>query len=60
MWGVFRRKDGTEKLIARSRSKTAAHDYAERLEEDWDDPSGATYTYREIRLLQICLTLKTL
>lgn len=49
MWGVFRRKDGTEKLITRSMSKTAAHDYAESLEDDWDDPSGATYTYREIK-----------
>lgn len=49
MWGVFRRKDGTETLIARAMSKTAAHDYAESLEEDWDDPSGATYTYREIK-----------
>lgn len=50
MWGVYKRNmDGTEVLIARSRSKTAAHDYAERLEEDWDDPSGATYTYREVK-----------
>ena len=23
--------------------------YAECLEEDWDDPSGATYSYREIK-----------
>ena len=50
MLGIFRRDmDGTETLIARSRSSTAAHDYAQRLEEDWDDPSGATYTYREIK-----------
>lgn len=50
MWGIFRRDmDGTETLIARSRSSTSAHDYAQRLEEDWDDPSGATYTYREIK-----------
>lgn len=50
MWGVYKRNlDGTEKLIARSKSMTAAHDYAERLEEDWDDPSVATYTYREIK-----------
>ena len=50
MWGVYRRNmDETETLIARFRISTAAHDYAERLEEDWDDPSGATYTYREIK-----------
>ena len=50
MWGIFRRDmDGTETLIARSRSSTAANDYAQRLEEDWDDPSGATYTFREIK-----------
>ena len=50
MWGIFRRDmDGTETLIARSRSSTAANDYAQRLDEDWDDPSGATYTFREIK-----------
>lgn len=50
MWGVYKRKmDGTEVLIARSKSMTAAHDYAERLEEDWDDPTGATYSYKEIK-----------
>lgn len=46
-YGVFKHyQDGTEVMIARSRSKTATHDYAESLEEDWDDPSGAWYDYR--------------
>ena len=50
MWGVYRRNiDRTETMIARFKSKTVAHDYAECLEEDWDDPSGATYSYREIK-----------
>ena len=50
IWGVYRRNaDGTENLIARYKSMTDACDHAQCLEEDWDDPSGATYTYKEIK-----------
>lgn len=46
-YGVFRHfMDGTEKLVARSRSQTNAHDYAERMNEDWDDPEGSWFDYR--------------
>ena len=50
IWGVYRREaDGSEELIGRHRSMVAAHDHAERMEEDWDDPSGATFSFREIK-----------
>ena len=48
-YGLFKHNiDGTERMIARAKTKTAAHDYAERMEEDYDDPSGAWYDYREV------------
>ena len=48
-YGIFKHNmDGTEQRIARARTETAAHDYAERMSEDWDDPSGAWYDYREV------------
>lgn len=49
-YGVFRHgMDGSVKMIARSRIKTAAHDYAERMNEDWDDPTGAWYDYKLVK-----------
>jgi hypothetical protein len=46
-YGVFRHfMDGTEKMVARSKSETNAHDYAERMNEDWDDPEGSWFDYR--------------
>lgn len=50
MWGVYKRKqDGTEVLLKKYSTMWQAHDHASALEEDWDDPSGATYTYKEIK-----------
>ena len=49
MFGVFKRYiDGTEELIARTGNWLKAHDYADSLNEDWDDPDGATYSVKEI------------
>ena len=49
MFGVFKRNpDGTEELVARSGDWLKAHDYADSLNEDWDDPDGATYLVKEV------------
>lgn len=46
-YGVFKHNmDGTEQLIARSKYELNAHDYADSMNEDFDDPDGAWYDYR--------------
>lgn len=49
MFGIFKRNpDGTEELVARSGDWLKAHDYADSLNEERNDPDGTTYLVKEV------------
>lgn len=49
MYGLVKRyPDGTEKVIAKRENFLSLNDRAMSLNEDWDDPDGATYSVKKM------------
>lgn len=49
IYEIYKDTHGEIAVLGRTRSLTRAVEYCQRMNEDWDDPSGATYEYREVK-----------
>lgn len=48
IYEVYKNTNGDIEVLGRTKSLTKATEYCQRMNEDWDDPSGAHYDFREV------------
>ncbi len=48
IYEIYKTTNGDIEVLGRTKSLTKATDYVQSMNEDWDDPSGAVYDFREV------------
>lgn len=48
IYEVYKNTNGAIEVLGRTKSLTKATEYCQRMNEDWDDPTGAHYDFREV------------